>query len=140
MRYLKVLVIVFALMALAPQTAFGNSTSFKYGEIIEVFPEQHKVRVVIGGQMDIFVLDSSAQIYRNSIPTSLVSARPIAEGCFQDGLFFFNDQGRVVLMLVNYTIDEIQDQSGAYLIYYDIFGTVKDMEQSPTVIEGSADL
>lgn len=53
MRYLKVLVIVFALMALAPQTAFGNSTSFKYGEIIEVFPEQHKVRVVIGGQMDI---------------------------------------------------------------------------------------
>ncbi|MGB4141187.1 MAG: hypothetical protein WBK98_07780, partial [Limnochordia bacterium] len=71
------------------------------------------------------------EIYRGGRLVSLVSTRPITESRFQEGLFFFNEHGEIILMIVDYSIAEVETEAGSVLVYYDIFGRVKDMEQIP---------
>lgn len=102
-----------------------------HGEIVEVFPGQNKLRVLADGEMIVLELTCNAEIYRKGRLVSLNSARPVTESRFQEGLFFFNSHGEVILMVVDYSIAEVQTEAGNIVVYYDIFGRVKDMEQFP---------
>ena len=102
-----------------------------HGEIVEVFPEQNKLQVLTCREFTILRLASGAEIYRRGRPVSLNSARPIAESRFQEGLFLVDRHEEVILMIVDYTIAEIQTETGTMIVYYDIFGRVKDVEQFP---------
>jgi len=111
-----------------------------HGEILEVFPAENKVRILSDGQVLILELTETAGIYRKGQIISLISARPITSDRFQEGLFFLNAKGKVEIMIVDYRIEEVTNEFGTFVIYYDIFGQVKDVEQIPPVLEGIANL
>lgn len=122
------------ILVFAAASAAGGQREFTHwihGEIVEVFPEQNKLRVLYDGKMGIFSLTRGGEIYRGGRLVSLVSTRPITESRFQEGLFFFNEHGEIILMIVDYSIAEVETEAGSVLVYYDIFGRVKDMEQIP---------
>lgn len=134
MRCLSFLCLVFLLAAAAAVSAADHpldTTHWVHGEIVEVFPEQNKVRVLSDGVMQVYKLAGGAEIYRGGCLVSLVSCRPITESRFQECLLFLNELGEVTMMLMDYSIAEIQTEAGNFLVYYDIFGRVKDVEQFP---------
>ncbi|NLM69564.1 MAG: hypothetical protein GX177_06140 [Firmicutes bacterium] len=130
MRYVNICLLVVLLLNLSTGTVLGRA-AFMHGEILEVFPEQNKIRVLSEGRMQILELADQVEIYRRGQPVSLLSTRPVAENYFQEGIFYMNELGRVVLMVVDYAVEEIQTASGSLLVYYDLFGGVKEVEQFP---------
>lgn len=127
MRYGKILlsVLLFVLFCTIP----GSASTTIHGEILEVFFEQNKVRVLVNGKMDILLLDEQVKVFRNGRTVQVQSARPIKEGKYQEGLFFINKAGLIEVIVVDYSVEERRTDSGSEMIYYDIFGNVKEVEQ-----------
>lgn len=136
MRYVHVAILIIMSLVLFCNPVTANTVL--HGEIIEVFAEQNKVRVLIDGKMDILVLSSDVEIYRQGDLVSLVSARPITDSRYQEGLFFCDDSGCVTVMIVDYSIEIIQTPEATTIIYFDIFGNIKDIEYLPSLLEESA--
>ncbi len=118
--------------------AYGDDSAvILHGEIIEVFVEQNEIRVLIDDNIEILSLEAGVQVYRKGRLVALESMRPITDERYQEGLFFFNELGKVELIIVDYTIKEFSTPSGNLLIYYDIYGRIKDVEKFPFFQEGS---
>ena len=126
MRYISLFVMTMILFITI--TAFSSAANALHGEILEVCLEQQKVRVLIDGKLNILELAADAEIYRNGQLVELYSVRPIAKGRYQEGLFFLNHMGLVEVMIVDYSVEEKLTEQGRVLIYYDIFGNVKEVE------------
>ncbi|NLL41815.1 MAG: hypothetical protein GX251_00575 [Firmicutes bacterium] len=92
-----------------------------HGDVLQVFPEQHKLLLESGGEKLIYKLDTDCQILRLGAPASLESMHPVAPDAFQDVLCWVNPQGLLGLILVNYSV---QEEDGT-LVLYDIFGNLK---------------
>lgn len=116
-------VVIFLLAAAAPLKA-GAFPAVLHGEILDVHEDEGKVRVAAGGGMLILELASQCRIVRGCQQASLAALRPIQPGWYQDGLFVLNSEGRVVEIIVNYTIKE----EAGFLVLYDIFGKIKMRE------------
>lgn len=95
-----------------------------HGEILDILPEQGKVRLMTNRGMLILELELSCLVFRGGQNVTLESVRPIQPGWYQDGIFLLNSSGRVVEVFVNYNL---QEEAG-FLISYDIFGEIKIME------------
>lgn len=80
MRLIKLVIVIFLLLGLSPVALAYQS--WLHGEIVEVFPEQHKVRIVADGKTKILELDEEVEIYRGGYQVSLISTRPIAPDRF----------------------------------------------------------
>ncbi len=118
--------------------AYGDDSAvILHGEIIEVFVEQNEIRVLIDDNIEILSLEAGVQVYRKGRLVALESMRPITDERYQEGLFFFNQLGKVESIIVDYTIKEFSTPSGNLLIYYDIYGRIKDVEKFPFFQEGS---
>ena len=90
------------ILVFAAASAAGGQREFTHwihGEIVEVFPEQNKLRVLYDGKMGIFSLARGGEIYRGGRLVSLVSTRPITSQDFRR-LVFFNEHGEIILMIV----------------------------------------
>ncbi len=138
MRYIHFIFLLILAVLSFSKLVYSDSAVVLHGEIIEVFVEQNEIRVLVDDKIDILQLEASVQVYRKGRLVALESMRPITDERFQEGLFFFNDLGRVQLIIVDYTIKEFSTPSGNLLVYYDIFGRVKDVEKFPFFQEGSA--
>lgn len=138
MRYIHFIFLLILAVLSFSKLVYSDSAVVLHGEIIEVFVEQNEIRVLVDDKIDILQLEASVQVYRKGRLVALESMRPITDERFQEGLFFFNDLGRVELIIVDYTIKEFSTPSGNLLVYYDIFGRVKDVEKFPFFQEGSA--
>lgn len=86
-RSIKVILILAVMLSLT-SIASGQMNGWKmvHGDVLQVFPEQHKLLVETGGEQTILVLDAQCPIYRLGTPVSLESVRPIAPDVFQDVL------------------------------------------------------
>lgn len=136
MRYIRLVwtMIVVLCLSVTPVLA---SRPYLHGEIVEVFPEQNKVRILVDGKLNILKLEDQVEIFRQGEKTCLESARPITDNRYQEGLFFVNEQGKVFMMIVDYSFNAIETPSGTVIIYYNVFGEVKDVEQFPSLEKGS---
>ena len=119
---LPVLLLVYVLCWTVSADAFCPPAV--HGDILEVFPEQNKIRVLTDDGMTILELDPNCEIFRGTQEISVYALRPVAEGYYQDGLFLFNASGQVMEIFVNYSM---QEEAG-YLVFYDIFGEIKMRE------------
>lgn len=137
MRYIKLMIIVLVSFIFITQ-GVEASTRWVHGEILEVFSEANKVRVLIDGRLDILEVESDVEVFRLGERVSLSSMRPITDQRFQEGLFFFNINGKVEKIIVDYSFVEITTVSETFILYYDIFGELKDIEQIPLVQKDSA--
>lgn len=96
-----------------------------HGDILEVFPDENRVRVLSEDKEIILALDQDTEITRSGQSVRLASLRPITPRRYQEGLFFINSQGMVSRIFVHYYV--YQDERG--LVSTDIFGKVKEIEQ-----------
>lgn len=117
------LISILGLMLLVTATAHGQANGWKmvHGDVLQVFPEEHKILLDVSGERSIYVLESGCQILRFGTPTSLDSLRPITSEAFQDALCWVNGHGRVAYVLANYYVSE----EDGVLVAYDIFGNLK---------------
>lgn len=136
MKFIKLIVVVLLLLLLISQGAVASS-SWIHGEIVEVFSAADKLRILIDGEINILEVESDAEILRDGIEISLNSTRPITKERYQDGLFYLNDDGKVEIMIVSYIILEIETSSHTVILYYDIFGKLKDVEEIPSLQKDS---
>ncbi len=113
----------------------GSATSAQmlYGEILEVFPEQNKLRLLVDGEMRILRLDTEAEIYRSGQTVSIESTRPVYPGRYQEGLVYLNSLGHIQVLVVEYRVEEVKGYNGSVLYYIDIFGNVKDVERLSSI-------
>lgn len=130
--------IVVLLSLLVISQGAGANLSWIHGEIVEVFAAGNKLRILIDGQLEILEVESTAKILRDGVQVCLESARPITEERYQEGLFFLNDNGKVELMIIDYKIVELETSTHTVILYYDIFGMVKDVEEIPSLQKDSA--
>lgn len=122
MQNIKVIVLMFAMVVCTfPASAQVAPWRMVHGEVVQVFPEQHKILLEHAGQKEIFQLVEDCQILREGSPVTLSSLRPIAPGAFQDALLWLDHRGEVNLVLANY---RVQEEHGV-LVNYDIFGNLK---------------
>lgn len=117
------LVLVLAVILSLTSIASGHISGWKmvHGDVLQVFPEQHKILMKINGEQTILVLDAQCPIYRLGTTVRLESMRPIAPDTFQDALCWIDEQGLVRHVLVNYNVHE----EDGVLVAYDIFGNLK---------------
>ncbi|NMB38781.1 MAG: hypothetical protein GX994_04305 [Firmicutes bacterium] len=129
--------LILAVLSFSNLAYSNDSAEILHGEIIEIFVEQNEIRVLIDDKIEILLLEAGVQVYRKGRLVALESMRPITDERYQEGLFFFNELGKVELIIVDYTIKEFSTPSGNLLIYYDIYGRIKDVEKFPFFQEGS---
>ncbi len=129
--------LILAVLSFSNLAYSNDSAEILHGEIIEIFVEQNEIRVLIDDKIEILSLEAGVQVYRKGRLVALESMRPITDERYQEGLFFFNELGKVELIIVDYTIKEFSTPSGNLLIYYDIYGRIKDVEKFPFFQEGS---
>lgn len=129
--------LILAVLSFSNLAYSNDSAEILHGEIIEIFVEQNEIRVLIDDKIEILSLEAGVQVYRKGRLVALESMRPITDERYQEGLFFFNQLGKVESIIVDYTIKEFSTPSGNLLIYYDIYGRIKDVEKFPFFQEGS---
>ena len=112
-----------SIVVLGSFSAHAYHPSALHGDILDVLPEQGKIRLQTKKGMFILELEPSCQISWGQSVT-LAAVRPIAPGRYQDGIFLLNSSGRVREIFVNYNL---QEEAG-FLISYNIFGEIKMME------------
>lgn len=116
-----VLAIVLVLIFASPSLAQLNAWKMVHGEVVQVFPEHHKLLLEIEGQKQIYELSQDCKILRLGSQVALSSLRPITPNSFQDVLCWVDHRGVVSYILVNYSV---QEEDGR-LVAYDIFGNLK---------------
>lgn len=117
----SVLIILMVLGGSAAAWVGEEQWRIVHGEVLQVYPQEHKLLVDLGSGSELLLLAEDCQILRQGAEVALASLRPIAPGALQDVLLWLNGQGLVCLILANY---HVQEENGA-LVSYDIFGNVK---------------
>ena len=117
----QVLVLVLVLVFLSAASSRAGAWKIVHGDVLQVFPEQHKILLESFGEKMIYELDAECQILRLGSPVSLESMRPVAPSAFQDALCWVNPQGLLSQIWVNYSVRE----EDGMLVHYDIFGNLK---------------
>src|SRR5690554_615675 len=94
---ITVLLMLLILPAIYTTGTCGQESSWKmiHGDVLQVFPDQHKILVESQDEKQIFRLDEECQIFRLGVPTSLLSMRPVDSDAFQDVLCWVNYDGHI---------------------------------------------
>ncbi len=137
MKYLYFVLFTTILFLGVSNLVYCNSPMALHGQILEIFTAENEIRILVDNETKILKLATDVRVFRKGHLVTLVSARPITENRFQEGLFFFNELDKVNLIIVDYTIEEFSAPSENIVVYYDIFGRVKDLEKFPGFQEGS---
>lgn len=114
-------ILALGLLLLCTSLASGHDWKMVHGDVLQVFPEQHKILLDCSGERMIYELEEDCLIWRLGAPASLASMRPVYPGAFQDALCWVNPCGRLSHVLVSYSVHE----EDGLLVAYDIFGNLE---------------
>ena len=115
------LVLGLLLLCTSVVSARSDEGKMVHGDVLQVFPEQHKILLYCGGEQIIYELEEDCAIWRLGSPANIESMRPVAPDSFQDALCWVNYRGRLSHVFVSY---HVQEEDGR-LVAYDIFGNLK---------------
>lgn len=99
--------------------------TFLHVEIIDIDLENLKIKVTTKDSILDLQVASDALILRGEQQVTLASARPIAEGIYQDALVYINQDGVVTILHINFKCEERKSKNGTELVFSDIFGKEK---------------
>lgn len=107
------------------QFVCAKSVTFLHVEIIDIDLENLKIKVTTKDSILDLQVASDALILRGEQQVTLASARPIAEGIYQDALVYINQDGVVTILHINFKCEERKSKNGTELVFSDIFGKEK---------------